>query len=121
MKKDILEKIDGMKQDILSAIDYKSIDLSDIDSAYNLVDALDYDGTLHEIIDGNIDIYNYDLRKWAVDNWEFVEEAIEEGLTEGLSDYHKLIQMGQYIALRGEANDIVESIYDDFINNEVTA
>jgi hypothetical protein len=49
-----------------------------------------------------------------------VEEAIEEGLCEGVSDYHKLIQIGQYIALRGEAYDIVGSIYDDF-NDEVTA
>ena len=75
---------------------------------------------MHELIDSYIDIYYYDLRKWAVDNWEFVEEALNEGLCRCVSDYHKLIQMGQYVALKGEAYDIVKSIYDDF-NDEVTS
>ena len=112
--------LSAMRHDILSAIDYKNIILSDMENAHEIIEALDYDGTLHEIIDGHIDIYYYDIRKWAVDNWEFVEEAIDEGLCDGVSDYHKLIQTGQYVALRGEAYDIVGSIYDDF-NDEVTA
>ena len=109
-----------MRLDILEAINQKNIILSDMENAHEIIDALDYDGILHQIIDSYIDIYYYDIRKWAVDNWEFVEEAIDEGLCDGVSDYHKLIQTGQYVALRGEAYDIVESIYDDF-NDEVTA
>tara|TARA_R110002012_G_scaffold87541_1_gene216388 strand:+ start:178 stop:507 length:330 start_codon:yes stop_codon:yes gene_type:complete len=109
-----------MRQDILEAIDYKAIILADMEDAHALADALDCDGSLHEIIDSYICIYTYDLRKWSVKNWEFVEEALEEGLCEGVSDYHKLIQMGQYVALKGEAYDIVKSIYDDF-NDEVTS
>jgi len=56
---------------------------------------LDYSGACHEQIDSMIDIYNYDLRKWAVDNWEWCEQAVENGLTDG-TDYHKMIQCGQY-------------------------
>lgn len=109
-----------MKEEILEAIEDKEIILSDMENAYAIIDALDYDGRLHEIIDSYICIYYYELRQWAVDNWEFVEEAMEEGLCEGVSDYHKLIQIGQYVSLRQDALDAVQSIYDDF-NNEVTA
>lgn len=109
-----------MKEEILEAIEDKEIILSDMENAYAIIDALDYDGRLHEIIDSYICIYYYELRSWAVDNWEFVEEAIQEGLCEGVSDYHKLIQAGQYVSLRQDALDAVESIYNDFID-EVTA
>ena len=104
-----------MRSEILEAINEKGIILADMESSHDLQEALDYDGRLHEIIDGNIDIYYYDIRKWAVDNWEFVEDAIEGGLCEGVSDYHQLIQIGQYVALSAEASDIVESVYNDFI------
>ena len=78
----------------------------DGDEAENLVeneviDVIDYDGRLHEIIDGMIDIYYYDLRKWAVDNYHFIDDAIGEGLTEG-NDFHASIQSGQYVCYQRE-------------------
>jgi hypothetical protein len=109
-----------MREEILEAMDEKGIILSEMADAHSLYEALDYDGRLHEIIDSYICIYYYELRAWAVDNWEFVEEAIEEGLCEGVSDYHKMIQVGQYVSLRYYAFDAVESIYNDFIE-EVAA
>ena len=109
-----------MRSEILEAINEKGIILAEIESSHDLQEALDYDGRLHEIIDGSIDIYHYDLRKWAVDNYRFIDEAIEEGLCAGVSGYHQLIQAGQHIAFSAEASDIVESIYNDFIW-EVTA
>ena len=109
-----------MKEDILEAIEEKGIILSEMADAHSLYEALDYDGRLHEIIDSYICIYYYELRSWAVDNWEFVEEAIDDGLCEGVSDYHKMIQAGQYVSLRQDALDAVESIYNDFID-EVAA
>jgi hypothetical protein len=69
---------------------------------------------VHELIDGNIDIYNRSLREWAVDNYEYVEEAIAEGLCEGETDFHKLIQAGQYIYFREQANEAIEEIFNDF-------
>ena len=81
---------------------------------HDVRDKLDYSGSLHELIDSRIDIYYYDIRKWAVDNWEYVEQAIEEGLTEGESDYHKLIQTGQYVyfseQMHRELEEMIETI-----------
>ncbi|MEW4402897.1 hypothetical protein AB1I62_04010 [Enterococcus sp. AN402] len=52
-----------------------------------------------EIADANIDIYYYDLYKWFPDNVEYVQEASDQGLLEGVKgDISKMIQMGQYVA-----------------------
>lgn len=56
---------------------------------------LDYNGACHEQIDGMIDIYYYELRKWAMDNYAWIEQAIENGICDG-TDFHKSIQCGQY-------------------------
>lgn len=72
---------------------------------------------IHELADGRVSIYYYNIRKWAVDNWEHVEDAMNEGLAEGITDYHQLIQTGQYYKiyndLSGDLNNLVEEIKDD--------
>ena len=82
--------------------------------ADDLYDALDYDGSFHEVVDGAIDIYNYDLRKWAVDNWQYIDEAKDEGLIGDDSDYHSQIQAGQYIFFREQAHEALEEIFNEF-------
>ena len=77
----------------------------------DIIDIIDYDGVLNEAIDGMIDLYYYDIRKWAVENWEYVERAIDEGLTDTENfDYHKTIQAGQYVYYQEQANDYLEAI-----------
>ena len=70
-----------------------------------------------ELADSRVDIYYYDIRKWAVDNWSHVEDAMNEGLTEGVTDYHKLIQIGQFYKieqdLRDDLYNLIEEIKDD--------
>ena len=105
-----------MKNQILEAIEYKELNLNDYTESYELTDALDYDGSLHEIIDGFIDVYYYNIRKWAVENWEYVEQAIEEGLCKGVTDYHKLIQSGQYCYYHEQANEAIEEIFEEHSN-----
>ena len=107
--------------DIKDLIKEKSLNLSDFTDQYDLRDTLDYDGSLHELIDSAIDIYYYDLRKWAVDNYDEIEEAMEEGLAEGVTDFHKLIQIGQYNYLVKEADFMIGCIWDDFQSEEVAA
>jgi len=102
-----------MKDQIKEAIEYKDLNVKDLSDAQELIEALDYDGTLHEIVDGNIDHSYYELRKWAVDCYEFVEEAMEEGLCEGVTDFHKLIQCGQYVALMREAVEACEELFEE--------
>ena len=91
--------------------------IEDVTGYYELRDIIDYDGSLHELIDGSIDLYNYDLRVWAVDNYDYVELAIDEGLTEGVNDFHKLIQAGQFCFYRANYNKAVEFFADVIIGD----
>lgn len=80
--------------------------------AHELYDLLDYDGSINSIIDSNIDIYNHTLRLWAVDNWEYCEAAISEGLCDG-ADYHNMIQSGQYKYLYEKAWEHIEEVHEE--------
>lgn len=102
-----------MKEKIKDLIEYKKIDLTECNDSHELYEELDYDGSLHELIDNMIDVYNYDLRKWSVDNYQYVEDAIEEGLCEGVTDFHALIQAGQYMYYREQANEAIEELYEE--------
>jgi hypothetical protein len=114
-----------MKDDIKDLMEYKLEGDETFSDCHDLYEYLDYDGSVHELIDGAIDIYYYDIRKWAVDNWAYVEDAMSEGLTEGVTDYHKLIQIGQYVQLSEEARAATEELYKELngvlFNLEVTA
>lgn len=102
-----------MKNDILAAIKYLDIDINDmINDAYDLYEALNHNGTMDEIIDGMIDIYYIDLRKWSVENHDYIDQAIEKGLCTDL-DFHKQIQSGQYVYYSEEARETVEEIYEE--------
>jgi len=72
---------------------------------YEVFNSLDYDGSLHEHIDGKIDIYYNELRVWFVDNAEYVNEAIDQGLTDGESEIHSQIQSGQYVKYLQDVNE----------------
>lgn len=49
-----------------------------------------------EIADNNVDLYYYDLFKWLPDNYEYVEQAIDELGAPKEFDIPKAIQMGQF-------------------------
>lgn len=52
---------------------------------------------ISEIADSNIDIYYYDLFEWAKTNYEWVEEAIAQGLCDMSNpDIPRMLQAGQY-------------------------
>jgi hypothetical protein len=122
-----------MKNEILDEIKETVVGDEKIDSSDVLYDLLDCYGGLHEIIDSHIDTYNFkksiftysDLREWAVDNWKYVEDALEEGICEGVNDYHKMIQAGQYMALSEDARRCVDELFNEYngvlFNKEVTA
>ena len=108
-----------MKNEILEAIDYLDIDLDEINDPQELYEAIDYNGTMNEIIDGMIDIYYHDLREWAVKNWDYVERANEEGLGTDGKDYHKDIQCGQYVYFQEKAYNLMDGIYEEVKTEEV--
>lgn len=82
--------------------------------ASDLYEKLDYNGNIHLIVDNHIDHINYNLRVWAVDNYDSIEEALEEGLAEGVTDFHKLIQCGQYVKFSEEAREIVDQLFNEY-------
>ena len=79
---------------------------------YDIIDAMDYSGELHAIIDGEIDIYYHDLRQWAVDNWEYCEDAMNEGICDG-TDYHAMIQAGQFMKYSEDANEYITELFEE--------
>lgn len=63
--------------------------------------------SVSEYADSSVDVYNYNLRVWAAENYDYVEQAVDEGLVDTNNfDYHKAIQCGQYIYYQ-------EKIYED--------
>ena len=82
-------------------------------TSHDLYDHLNYSGLVDELIDSSIDIYYYDLRKWAVDNYDFIDQAISDGIAGGDDDFHKLIQMGQYVSLSEDAHTYLEELFEE--------
>ena len=119
INKPTITKGDNMKQTILDAIEYKEINLADLTDASELYETLTYDGTLYEIAEGFVDIYYYNIRQWAVDNYDWVETAIQEGLVDMENfDFHNAIQAGQQLMLEDEARDFVEEIYTEYLKKQ---
>ncbi len=86
---------DDYKTEILEVIEYNFDDngLSKLISF--LQDTINDNGAIDEMIDNKIDIYYHNLRQWFVDNYDYVDQAVDEfGKSE---DIHKDIQMGQYL------------------------
>ena len=103
-----------MKTDLLDLLKNNVVTDEILEDAHDLYEHLDYDGGIHEIIDSHIDIYYYDLRKWAVDNYEWIEWAMEEGFCEGVTDFHKLIQCGQFMALQDKSHKIIQYLFKEY-------
>ena len=72
---------------------------------------------INDLADNRVDIYHYTIRKWAVDNWIYVEEAMVEGLTEGETDYHKLIQIGQYYKIEQDLREDLHYLLEEIKNH----
>lgn len=102
----------------LSDIDFKTdflhdyaehIEFKDLSELYQYLDGNDHNyiqDQISESADSSVDIYYYDLRKWAVDNYQYIEEAIDEMGAPVPFDFHKAIQYGQY-------KYYSEAIYED--------
>ena len=116
IRKTLKDSKNDMLESIFEILEYKAndLDITCWTDSSDLYDFLDYDGQLHERIDGAIDIYYYSLRQWAVENYNYIDDALEEGITDG-NDFHQLIQSGQYCYYREEANNAIELIFDELI------
>ena len=80
-----------------------------------LIDWLEDDSSdmISELSDSKVDTYYYDLRKWSVDNYNYIEDAIAEfGVDEKNPEYHALISQGQYYAYSNEFYTLVQEFKD---------
>jgi len=76
----------------------------------------DIQDAISEIADNNIDVYNYDLLQWFPDNYDKVEEAIEEyGFpeTNGKPDMMGAIRQGQYRENEEVLNEALKDIKEE--------
>ena len=98
-KTDLQDLLSGQKfGDLQELIDWLEDDSSDMVS---------------ELSDSKVDIYYYDLRKWSVDNYNYIEDAISEfGIDEKNPDFHALISQGQYYAYSNEFCILVQEFKD---------
>ena len=78
-------------------------ELSDFEE---LVDWLEGNDESYEYADSMVDVYNYALRQWAVENYAYIEEAIDDLGAPEPFDFHKAIQYGQY-------HKYLQDIYSD--------
>lgn len=75
---------------------------------------------ISEIADSNIDVYTYDLLKWLPDNYEWVEEAISQGLCNmSEPDIPKMIMAGQYEKYSSELYECLEEIMFNYCLNYI--
>lgn len=89
-----------MQNEMKKTLDYKPepYELGELGDRF-----CDYSGhhyicdVISEIADNNIDIYTYNLFEWAKTNYEWVEEAIAQGLCDTSNpDIPRMLMAGQY-------------------------
>jgi len=103
-----------MKEELLEAISEKGLNIGDYEDSFDLIGDLEYDGTMHEIIDSKIDIYNQDLLNWAssLENLGYINNAVDKGLVVS-NDFIGMIQGGQYVYYSQEAYALMDEIYNE--------
>ena len=75
---------------------------------------------ISEIADSNIDVYTYDLLKWLPDNYEWVEEAISQGLCNmSEPDIPRMIMAGQYEKYSSELYECLDEIMFNYCLNYI--
>jgi hypothetical protein len=105
---------DNLKDDLRALIERKCNKGDTFDDYWDLYQHLDYDGSVYELVDGYIDIDHHALREWAVDNYHYVVQAMDEGLCEGVTDFHKLIQCGQYVYYNELSYECIEELFTEY-------
>ena len=97
--------------DLLSNYDFNNKD--ELLSFLNDEDGNYIGDTITELSDSKIDCYYHSLREWAVDNYNYIEDAISEyGVDTDNPDFHKMIQQGQFYAFNIEFYNLISDFKD---------
>lgn len=85
--------------ELKNGLDDEVLDLFDTGVDYNSNYYID--DMISEVVDSFVDIYNSDLLDWAKNNYEYIEEALDEFGTptdsNGRADFLKMISQGEYL------------------------
>jgi len=122
--KDYLKKIESkisnsneLKIDILEKINNDFEDKKEEEFKYDewieYLEEIDEDGHMYEIVDAAIGCSNYSLRVWAVDNYIWIREAMED-LCNGETDFHKIIMSGQFVYYSSMKDEIIELLKNEY-------
>ena len=67
---------------------------------------------ISQFADNRVDLYNYDLKQWAMSHVDALEDVIDEGLYDPSHnyDFFKHIQAAQYMAIENEINESLKDI-----------
>ena len=85
-------------------------------SVEDMNDAIENDeisDAVHEIADNLIDIYYHDIYKSCSKVADYVSQAQEEGLLEGVTELYKMIQIGQYYYYIEQLNEAREELEEE--------
>lgn len=125
MKKELKEKIEERKENLKKRMNDLSVDFC---ADYSLYSEEYITDLFCEYADGRVDIYTRDLLEWFVENYDVVEEAIDEygepaKDSNGRVDILRTIQQGQFLQnerlLFEDEKEIVELlILNHLLNNE---
>ena len=83
-------------------------DFEDFGELIKYLNSYETSHLITELADSKVDIYYYDLRQWSVDNYEYIEKAVDEfGADLKNFDFHRLIQQGQFYAYNNEFYQLI--------------
>ena len=111
----------AVKRDLMEMLDERDLGwiVEHFDEAHELHSHFENEFHLYEYIDGMVDIYNYDLRIWAVDQWAVGGGCRGSGTVCLGSDYHKMIMAGQYQYYSHAAMEAIWELFDDINKKKV--
>lgn len=88
----------------------------DYGSHHYICDVISY------IADNNVDIYTYDLLKWIPNNYEWIEEAVSQGIvntTNADNIIMRIAQAGQYEQISSDLYENLDAIILNYCYNYI--
>lgn len=131
-----VKKEENKAQDFYYRGDYHDIGLSELSDIVDMmedgteyedysevIDKLQYNGSISEYADSSTPIYYYDIAKWFGENYSAVDEYIDEmgdcvEGSNGKADIMKTIQGAHFLSYERDIQSALESLIDELPEEE---
>jgi len=105
------------ESNLIDLLEFSRDKFEDISELKDYLESDDISENINELSDSMVDIYYYDLRKWSVDNYNYIEDAVSEfGYDSKDFDFHKVISLAQYYAYNNEFYTL-KNEFLDYLND----